>query len=66
MIVTNRAKEPVAFRDDAGKHVLKRSESLEVQGDQHLAHILSLPGIQAGGEVPADLAEAAEKGEAEG
>lgn len=45
MRVINRAKTPVAFRDDAGKHILAQYDSVEVKGDQHLVHILSLPGI---------------------
>lgn len=45
MRVINRSKTPVAFRDDAGKHILKQYESVEVTGDQHLPHILSLAGI---------------------
>ena len=45
MRVINRSKAPVAFRDDTGKHILKPRQSHEVAGDQHLAHILSLPGI---------------------
>jgi hypothetical protein len=45
MRVTNKGSEPVWFRDDAGKHSLKRGQSLEVTGDQHLTYILSLPGV---------------------
>lgn len=45
MRVINRSKTPVAFRDDTGKYILKQYESVEVKGDQHLVHILSLPGI---------------------
>lgn len=45
MRVVNRGVKTVAFRDDAGKHVLKPRQSIEVIGDAHLAHILSLPGI---------------------
>ena len=45
MRVVNRSKAPVAFRDDNGKHILKPRQAIEVTGDQHLAHILQLPGI---------------------
>lgn len=45
MRVINRSRTPVAFRDDNGKHILKQYESVEVRGDQHLVHILSLAGI---------------------
>jgi len=45
MRVINRGKKPVAFRDDAGKHILRPRQSVEVIGDQHLSHILSLAGI---------------------
>jgi hypothetical protein len=45
MHVTNKGTETVAFRDDAGKHLLKRGSTLKVTGDQHLPHILSLPGV---------------------
>ena len=45
MRVINRAKRPVAFNDDAGKHILQQYESVDVTGDQHLPHVLSLPGI---------------------
>ena len=43
--VTNKGKASVAFRDDAGKHILKPRQSIEVKGDAHLAHILSLPDV---------------------
>jgi hypothetical protein len=45
MRVVNRSSQAVAFRDDAGKHVLKPRQSIEVKGDHHLPHILSLPGV---------------------
>ena len=45
MRIVNKGKSSVAFRDDAGKHVLKPRASIEVTGDQHLVHILSLPGV---------------------
>ena len=53
MIVTNKGKDPVGFRDDAGKHILKRNASVEVVGDQHLPYILSLPGIEVAKTAPA-------------
>jgi hypothetical protein len=53
MRVTNIGPETVAFRDDAGKHHLEPGASLEVTGDQHLPHVLSLPGIVPASEVPA-------------
>lgn len=45
MRVVNRGNVAVSFRDDAGKHTLKPKQSIEVKGDQHLVHILTLPGI---------------------
>jgi len=45
MRIVNNGKSPVALRDDAGKHILKPRRTLEVAGDQHLAHILTLPGV---------------------
>ncbi len=46
MRVANRSKSPVAFRDDAGKHILKPRQSIEVKGDHHLPMILATPGIE--------------------
>ena len=52
MRVTNKGKDSVWFRDDAGKHELKPRGSIEVTGDQHLAYILTLPGVVPGAPRP--------------
>lgn len=55
--VRNSGTEPVWFRDDTGKRRLDPGASVEVTGDQHLAHVLSLPDVevahpQGDGEAP--------------
>ena len=47
MKVVNRSKVEVVFRDDAGKHVLKPGQSIEVTGDQHIPMALAIPGLVA-------------------
>lgn len=42
----NAGTEPVAFRDDAGKHIIPPGETFDVVGAQHLAHVRSLPGVE--------------------
>lgn len=46
MRVVNNGPKNVAFRDDAGKHILKPRQSAEVINDGHLPAILALPGIE--------------------
>ena len=48
MFVTNTGTEVAVFRDDAGKHWLEPSRSLEVSGTRHLPAILTVPGMVEG------------------
>ena len=48
MIVTNASDLPVAFRDDAGKHVLEPGKSTRVVGAQHRPMVLAVPGVVEG------------------
>lgn len=49
----NDGDQVVAFRDDAGKHFVAPGEAFSVVGPQHIAHVMTLPGI-----VPEDASEA--------
>lgn len=41
----NAGTEPVWFRDDDGKHEVHPGDSFDVVGDQHIEHVLTLPGV---------------------
>ena len=46
-VYRNTGGEVVAFRDDAGKHVVQPGETFTVVGAQHEAHVQTLGGVRS-------------------
>lgn len=46
MIYMNTNTEPIAYRDDAGKHFVDPGEPFEIVGAQHVPAVLAIPGVE--------------------
>jgi hypothetical protein len=52
----NSGSESIAFRDDAGKHIVDAGETFTVIGDQHVPHVetLTVRAVEQPEPLPAD------------